>query len=204
MNTLYIPRFPWFYDSILSSLLDSEQEYLCEVFGVSDCDALDSKIDIDWRATHEKTAKEFLQAIKDKIGDELKEKTGVELLDFSRLVSPRFYNYWTDEVEALYEINEKKAIEFLKENRARFSEYIRENNTSYDGFIAYWENDFDEYIGSELEPWKVTQIIDFYILLDDEENAKYMNNPVIDEIIMELCPSLEYTEKTPAPVDSTI
>ena len=199
MKTFYIPLFPWFYDSVLSSLLDSEQENLCNEYGVKDCEELDEKIVIDWKATHEKTAKEFLNLFTEKLGDELDEKTGIKIKGFSRLVSPRFYNYSTDEIEAFYEIDEKKAIEFLKANKEKFSQYIKDENTSYDWFIAYFQNDFEEYIESELEPWKVTQIIDFYILLEDEAGAKYMNNPIIDEIIMELCPSLEYTEKTPAP-----
>lgn len=195
MQTLYIPFFPWFYDSILTCSLDSYQEYLCEEFGVADCDELESKIDIDWNKTYDTTARAFLTSLKEKL-PELSEKTGVTLGDYYRLVSPQFYNYGTDEVEAFYEIDETKAKEYLQENKAKFAEYIKERNTSYDGFTAYFQNDFDEFINTEFEPWKVTEIIEFYIMQEDESGAHYMNMPIIDELIMELCPYIEYTEKT--------
>lgn len=194
-SSIYLPRFPWFYASILSDMIDRAEltylEYAIEnniLPPESTTEDLEKIREIDYDRTRTDIALQFYQAIQREIENWLFLATSMKFLSFQGIISPRQYNFWTDELEIEIEYDHEKITDFLIKHRPAFSQYILDKNTSYDGFMAYFPNDFDEYVGNELEPWQLTQVIDFYIeTLDDDD--------IIDRIIESIEPSLFFTEK---------
>jgi len=198
-TNIYFPKFPWFYESILSSVVDSAEDYEIENF-IEDWqlgkwawyDELTNIIEIDYKATHEQMAKDWYKLAKSKLPN-IKEDTGIELLDYAKMVSPNYYNYSTDEIDIIVQYDTGKTIAYLENNIEEFAKYIKEENTSYDGFMAFFPNEYTDYVANgDFEPWELTQIIDFYI--DQWEKWKYsLDENFNDSIIMELQCELIYT-----------
>ncbi len=165
-----IPNFPWFYESILSSLIDSEEEreieYLIEEWKLkewSNYNDLMKIISIDYKKEREKISKSYFSLWKQIVAP-IMAPIWITILEYSGLYSPREYNFSTDSVEFTVEIEYEKVISFLNENKDDFSKYIERENTSYDWFFSFLSNDFDNYI-EEIEQRDVciTQVIDFII-----------------------------------------
>ena len=197
--TIYLPKFPWFYESILSSIVDSQEEYMIENLIEDwkiDKNSLDTYsdmsdiIDIDYKKTHDGVAKQWTSLFIDILPD-LEKDTWLKIVAYESLWSPKYYNFSTDEVNANIEYDIEKIVQYLEKNRDDFTKYIKENNTSYDGFIAYLDNTFDDYIKALRDDTKeseLTQVIDFYI----EQNKLEEN---IDNIHYDIEVCLEYTNK---------
>ncbi len=165
-----IPNFPWFYESILSSLIDSEEEreieYLIEEWKLkewSNYNDLMKIISIDYKKEREKISKSYFSLWKQRVAP-IMAPIWITILEYSGLYSPREYNFSTDSVEFTVEIEYEKVISFLNENKDDFSKYIERENTSYDWFFSFLSNDFDNYI-EEIKQRDVciTQVIDFII-----------------------------------------
>ena len=162
---IYVPNFPWFYESFLSELIDRNYED-------EDGNFNDVLADRFWE---DKTTGEVYNQIGEAYYDIFKERywdlsksIGIELGDFQEVVSPKYYNYWSNEVNIEVGYDYIQIIEALRENRKAFSKYIKEENTSYDGFNAFGENDFIEYLekiihNEDLEAFELTQVLDFFI-----------------------------------------
>ena len=91
---------------------------------------------INWQATHENYAKEWLDMFEEHIIDMA---DGIELdLTYKSLWSPKFYNFETDEIIA--EIPEQQfellRDEFIKSEE--FVEWVNEASKSRDGFMSFY------------------------------------------------------------------
>lgn len=171
---IYVPRFPWFYESYLSELID-------RTFTDEDGNYSEDLEDKFWEENkrediYNQIGKAYYNIFKERYW-ELAKSIGIELWEYIKVVSPRYYNYSTDDVNINISYDYIQIIEALRENREAFSKYIKEENTSYDGFTAYGENEFTSYIqkileNESLEAFELTQVLDFFIaesLKDTEE-----------------------------------
>ena len=71
----------------------------------------------------------------------------VESVEFSEIVSPKYYNFSTDRLFADVELKEdwqEVMRAFMKDNADWLKERIKEDWTSYDGFMSFMSNNFDD------------------------------------------------------------
>lgn len=142
--TACIP-FQGFYESEISMYLEDEIEYN------------DAQEPVSWIDVHHNVAEAYAERWADLMNLPIK---------FSRLVSPREYNFETDRIEV--EINEDCVAGIragLLQNE-RFREYIVESCTSRDGFISYLSPDMDDW----KEVWGYKEVTRAFEFLEMEEH----------------------------------
>lgn len=69
-------------------------------------------------------------------------------MEFSEIVSPRYYNYETDKLYVNVEFEDDwrdKVRTFMNENKEWLTERIREEWTSCDGFNSFMDNNYDDW-----------------------------------------------------------
>lgn len=83
-------------------------------------------------------------------------------IDFSRLVSPKEYNFETDKIYA--KINEsvlKKIWRDVRKNHkeeSNFEDVLREQLTPYDGFIPFYSNDPMDWLAKDFEQFDACEL----------------------------------------------
>jgi len=118
MQDVYI-EFGGFYDSFHSDRIDMEIESTIQF----------SEDDINWEATHEEYAKQYLHVLSNEIGIKLKYKS---------LWKPRFYNFETDEIVAEITENQYQKIKQKIESDPEVIEWINDASKSRDGFRSFY------------------------------------------------------------------
>lgn len=185
---IYLPIFWWFYNSIH----DFDYEYIIEDFKseINDYTKLseedkqivlnwswseifnifDKYYDVDYIKYYNDYSKEFTRIFTERYWTQL-ESIWIYNIEYVDIYSPQYYNYDTDRININIDYDINKLKTFLQEYKEQFSKYIIKHNTSYDWFIPYWTNVFDEYLDTDsFKPFELTQIIDFYIELDNEDD----------------------------------
>lgn len=66
--------------------------------------------------------------------------------NFEKVVSPKQYNYGTDEIYATANFDMKEIIDYLVANKESFDSYAKDNFSSYDGFVSFLPNNYDEFL----------------------------------------------------------
>ena len=69
-------------------------------------------------------------------------------MEFSEIVSPRYYNYETDKLYVNVEFEDDwrdKVRTFMNENKDYLTKRIREDWTSCDGFNSFMDNNYDDW-----------------------------------------------------------
>jgi len=72
-------------------------------------------------------------------------KDFVYSIEYEALISPKQYNYSTDSINCIIDINVENIKKFIYNNKEKFQEYLKNKYTSYDGFISHYSNDFIEW-----------------------------------------------------------
>lgn len=85
----------------------------------------------------------------DLVNEAVQEKLPSLSYSFEKVVSPKAYNFSTDEVYAKANFDLDEIINFLK-NSEDFDQYCKDNFSSYDGFMSFVPNSASEFI-NELE-----------------------------------------------------
>ena len=90
----------------------------------------------------------------------------IKSMQFQELNSPRYYNYDTDRLNILVDVNLTKLKSYIKKNSADFNLYLKDNFTSYDGFISYIENNFSAFKLQYQEDKQrcINVMLEYYIL----------------------------------------
>lgn len=90
----------------------------------------------------------------------------IKSMQFKSLFSPKYYNYDTDRLNILMDINLTKLKNFIKSHKADFNLYLKDNFTSYDGFISYIENNYYSFFEQYKEDKNrcINVMIEYYIL----------------------------------------
>lgn len=171
IKNIYLPVFTGFYESIHSWRIDSVEEYYIEdriKQGATayDYDKMTEEFDIDYKKIHNEYAKFFATEFIDQYAKEIEEETWIKINKFVALNSPKFYNYWTDEIEVEVEaIDLWKTSRFILNNK--FRDYIAKENAIRDGFVPFMPDQvlkYNEILRDEAPENMLTQIITFYLI----------------------------------------
>lgn len=144
-----LPFFCGFYESPLynSDILywettEDDMEYWRELFEDETLTADD--LDIDFPRFKEECAKAYMEAFFNNADC----PKFIKNMEFSELVSPRYYNYETDKLYVNVEFEEDwrdKVKTFMEENKEWLTKRIGEDWTSYDGFTSFMSNNYDDW-----------------------------------------------------------
>ena len=144
--------FGGFYNSILSSEIDQELEFICNPEdGYGDIpDEIEREI--DWNKVYQNVAKLYVKAFEHWLNDDF--NLSVEL-SFELMQSPKEYNFSTDRIFAKLSIDDAKAIYEIAKDL--MPEMVKRKFTSRDGFISFYEGDFSEW-PKDIEEWDHNEI----------------------------------------------
>lgn len=70
---------------------------------------------------------------------------------FEKVISPKQYNYGTDEIYARADFDMNEIMNYLSSNKDKFDSYAKNNFSSYDGFISFLPNNYDEFVENILK-----------------------------------------------------
>lgn len=155
METLEVnlPEFDGFYHSFLDITEFIEISNDLNLHGDMTQEEYDN---IDWESTNINITKKYLDIWVRKNESVLKD-LGIEVT-FSKLVSPKEYNFRTDEcvitVSFDYKSLKDKLVNLTKDN-IDFKIYIKEKYSSYSGFVSFYSNDAEvwlcEYLNTKFD-----------------------------------------------------
>lgn len=182
-----LPFFPGFYESILSQSLNHAEERECEYSAeketsqeyypetyqpeelrLNSSDYASILFDcMDYRAAHEKMAKDYVSAFDSWAADNLGTAAGT--FTFESMDSPREYNFRTDRVYATVPF---AAMETLYQaiDRDNLGKLIKERHTSRSGFISFYSDDLAE--------WEAKEFADF----DHNEMGTILSAAIIPHV----------------------
>lgn len=143
-----LPFFCGYYESPLynSDTLywetndEDNMEWYRECFGE---DITADDLDIDFTRYKEDCNKAFAQCF------EAQSPEFVEQVEFTDMVSPRYYNYATDKIYADVTLSDnwrEVMLNFIKENKEWLIKRIAEDWTSCDGFMSFMDNYYDAWL----------------------------------------------------------
>lgn len=107
----------------------------------------------------------------------------VESVEFSEIVSPKYYNFSTDRLFADIELKEgwqEVMRAFMKENADWLKERIYEDWTSYDGFHSFMSNDFsewDKYLFEDMDERYISVMLGYMMYRE--------NSQIREDLVME-------------------
>lgn len=159
--------FPGFYDSVLSSELDSQLEshcrYQCEESGdenefpehmrLTENELSEIISDnSDYSAQCNAMAKDYVEAFESVAREYLPFKFS---LVFEAMTSPREYNFETDRVFCDISEYALRRLSVISRNDSHktLEKVIKERFTSYDGFNSFYSNRLADWLENPLENW---------------------------------------------------
>lgn len=98
----------------------------------------------------------------------------VESVEFSEIVSPKYYNFSTDRLFADVELKEdwKEGMRaFMTKNADWLKERIKEDWTSYDGFCSFMSNDlseWDKYLFEDMDERYISVMLGYMMYRENE------------------------------------
>lgn len=168
------------HNAIFDSWLDYEQDLL-----LTEHEATKEQIEtlaekfydcVNWKKAHIEYAKaycgELERLIKDESRQYKEDSTGKRYLSegldvsivFDALESPKEYNYSTDCIYALIELDSIKAM-FDALDKDEWREFVAQKCTSYSGFISFYPNDFDKW-EEDISQWgeaRLGMVLELYL-----------------------------------------
>lgn len=152
MTNVCIP-FPGFYESLLSSGIESEFEAMEIPFEVYDKE-------YDYHLIEVNVAKQWVHLYFRWV----ESKTGLEFTEkFETMISPREYNFGTDRVFVDVPTEQLLAL-FRFVNKDDLAAMAKRMFTSYDGFMSYYEPDYETW--GPPETWDNNQWLAVFRALD--------------------------------------
>lgn len=127
--------FDGFYES---NLFNSDTElYLTEMLQENDEQYEISNFEVYQEDISQKATKLLEEICKSSI---------IKSIKYLSITSPRYYNYSTDKLNLLIDVNLTKLKNYINKNKTAFNKYLKENFTSYDGFISFIDNNYKDFI----------------------------------------------------------
>ena len=111
----FLPLFSGFYHSIWSNNIDFEEDQIIESYNeVNDTDL--SWDDFNWSYDFVGYSKAITEGIMDTIKEEF---PGLVInYEFEELIQPKYYNYGTDSVNIILEVDKAVLLNLIGENRS--------------------------------------------------------------------------------------
>lgn len=143
-----LPQFDGFYHSLIdvNDMLEISNDI--ENYGDVTQEEYDN---INWTKTQENIAKRYLDKWIEN-NNEILDELGLKIT-FEKVLSPREYNFRTDECICIAEYNERDLLHKFKtmaENNPLFPEFIKANYSSYSGFVSFYSDDYRVWLGEYL------------------------------------------------------
>ena len=95
----------------------------------------------------------------------------IKSMEYKSMYSPQYYNYSTDKLNIIIDVNLTKLKKFIKDNKEDFNQYLKDNFTSYDGFCSFIANNYNEFVKDYKEDFCGTDkdrcinvMVEYYIL----------------------------------------
>lgn len=167
----FLPAFGGFYQTEWEELLSSSERLYATMHAASERG--DAGLDVDDFAgiLSETTsvsrhcaglAEAFCAGFDEEMSKQLDFPLG---LKFSKLKSPREYNFTTDRILATIPLRSvRKLFELsMQERHERLTEAIEDWFTPYDGFLPNYSNVIDDWIGKPIDRWDKNELC---VLLD--------------------------------------
>ncbi len=139
-----------------------------ELFGIVESEAYEMNIDIDdIDIDHDAYKKELGERLYNWFIDNLNEQLP-NWLQFVKtevtIHSPKYYNYETDSINILLEVDKKKLLDYVENNKDGIDKYL-EKYKSRDWFISFTPSSYSE-LRNEDDFERVTMCVLDYILKD--------------------------------------
>ncbi len=170
-----LPFFSGFYESIHSSVFDSEEECIMEDYEGKSWD------DFRWEYDHLSYCKNYVNAVNSIL--ELK-------LEFVEMTSPREYNFSTDRIFCKINKSDLKKLKTVL-NSEEMKNLVKRRFTSRDGFMSFYSNDIEEWKEKPLKDWDYNELgtlLEAWIIKDStntSETEEFYDD--IDYQAMEYC-----------------
>lgn len=149
--TAYIP-FEGFYESHYS--YDIEDHIEQEIDHFNNCHCTDfTHCDVSYTVDHEGIARSYTNSFISLLEKHYDLKLDYE---FSRLISPKFYNYETDTIEIKLSKESLLAL-YKKRNPELFKEFVYKELKERDGFFPFYDNDIETW-DDDITNWAIPQI----------------------------------------------
>ena len=145
----FLPVFNGFYNTYFGCA--------CEEHCIEDGKGYDD-YNFDYEDYYNRVARSCVREIEKKLSEfEVK-------LEFSTIVSPKYYNFENDRIEVIYTISQKgydRILTYIEENLESFDEFIKAKFTSRSGFVSFYSNDPQNWITTLKYEFKDTQDFNF-------------------------------------------
>jgi len=198
-QTLVKIPFSGFYNSIHDNVIDSALEYEAECYADSDKanDIILDALNVNhYDKIREALSKVFVEGVNELFWYEYDIKLDLE---FDSLKSPKFYNYYTDEIYCYIDNDKINELVALLDNENDFIEALKYKYQSRDGFIVFdstlqaIDNKDYSLFFSDL----LCQLIDF----DKIDNNEYYQDRAFETVLNNL-PECLYDELSSLEIDN--
>jgi hypothetical protein len=95
----------------------------------------------------------------------------VKSMQYKSMSSPQYYNYSTDKLNIIVDLNLTKLKKFIRDNKEDFNMYLHDNFTSYDGFCSFVSNNYNKFMQDYKEDFCgvdkcrcINVMLEYYIL----------------------------------------
>jgi hypothetical protein len=174
----YLPVFCGFYESIFTFDYDSVES---DIHSQRDDKGLYSYSKIDIEIDDSQYEYDIVNSFIDNFQSAMSDYIGT--ITFEKINHPREYNFHTDSVDVIIDINVDNIRGYIYKNKDIFCEFLKKGYTSRSGFISHYEPDFDiwesdtkgftdyscngHYLGSILDFIAHKEGVDNFSLCDD-------------------------------------
>lgn len=105
------------------------------------------------------------------------------VIEFEKVVSPKFYNYETDSVNCRITFNPDLLFAYCREYETAFAEYLEDRYKSKSGFISFYDYDVETWLNVENWTGHHPGAILEFILLNEDKDAEFnLSYRVIENI----------------------
>ena len=95
----------------------------------------------------------------------------IRSMEYKSMSSPQYYNYSTDKLNIIIDLNLTKLKKYIKDNAEDFNMYLKDNFTSYDGFCSFVSNSYKGFMNDYKEDFCgvdrdrcINVMVEYYIL----------------------------------------
>lgn len=195
-------------DTITVETLASVLGYTIDTYGLFNASEYmidDDLSDDDWdQFNHTLYVKQLGEKLEWILSDEFKDDPVVRSVKLKATLSPREYNFRSDDAELDVEINYARLVKHLLDNKQNFAEHLKDRHSSRDGFWSYVSSDYSEFmdklqaIDTSDRDWHLYagSALAYYMegILTQEEQIDYMYEYGMQPLHENIMASFESTE----------
>lgn len=141
----FLPLFSGFYNSIWDYNIYDEETQIIESYNEENGTDLDWS-DFNWTYDFVGYSKEITEGIMNAIKEEFPGL--VVSYEFEELIQPKEYNFNTDSIDIILEVDKAVLLSLIGGAREKLTEKIKENYTSCSGFYSSYSNDLNKWISA--------------------------------------------------------